>query len=59
MNNIIKFKSKKQTCGKKIGTVTVSMYEDINSGHHFFYINADNEEVLQLSYIIEDCLYDF
>lgn len=52
MNNI------KEIVGKEIGTVSISMYKDIESGHKFFRINTDNENVLQLSYIIEDFLYN-
>ena len=45
--------------GKKLGTVYVSMYKDISTGLPFFYVQAENEEVLQLSYVIQDTLYYF
>lgn len=40
----------------KCGTVTVSVYKD-KSGRTFFIINTDNDEVLPVSYVIEDTLY--
>lgn len=45
--------------GEKIGTVLVSMYKDNSTGLPFFHIQSSNEDVLQISYIIEDTLYDF
>ncbi len=42
--------------GKKCGTVTVSVYKEENSGSHIFHIQSDNEEVLPVSYVIEDVL---
>ena len=40
---------------KKCGTVTVSVYRDAAS-RSFFYIEADNEDILPVSYVIEDTL---
>ena len=40
----------------KCGTITVSVYKD-NSGHTFFKIYTDNEDVLPVSYVIEDTLH--
>lgn len=45
--------------GRKIGTVTISMYKENTTNLPIFYIQADNEDVLQVAYIIEDSLYDF
>lgn len=45
--------------GEEIGTVSVSMYKDINTGLPFFFVNSDNDDVSQLSYIIEDTLYKY
>ncbi len=45
--------------GEKIGTVLVSMYKDKNTGLPFFNIQSENDDVLQVSYIIEDSLYNF
>lgn len=58
MNNIKESTDKAITC-KELGTVHVSMYKNIETNLPLFYLDADNEEVLQLSYIIEDCLEDF
>lgn len=41
---------------KKCGTVTVSVYKD-SSNKPIFKINSDTEEVLPVSYVIEDTLY--
>lgn len=43
--------------GKEVGTVSVSMYKDLDTGLPFFYVKSDNTDVLQLSYIIEDSLF--
>ena len=40
---------------KKCGTVTVSVYTD-DSNNHFFDIESDTEDVLPVSYVIEDTL---
>lgn len=45
--------------GEQLGTVSVSMYKNNDTGLPFFYIQAENEKVLQLSYIIEDVLTPF
>ena len=44
------------TIGEKCGTITVSVYKEANSGFHTFHIKSDNEEVLPISYVIEDVL---
>ena len=41
---------------KCCGNVVVSVYEDTRTGFHFFKVNADNEDVLPVSYVIEDTL---
>lgn len=45
--------------GKELGSVKVYMYKDASTGLPFFYVQAENEEVLQLRYVIEDTLYHF
>ena len=40
---------------EKCGTITVSVYTD-KFHHHFFEIESDNENVLPVSYVIEDTL---
>lgn len=42
--------------GKKCGTITVSVYKDVKSGSHIFYVEPDNEDILPVSYVIEDVL---
>ena len=42
---------------KKCGTVTVSVYKDISSNRPIFKVNSDNDDVLPVSYVIEDTLY--
>ena len=41
---------------KKCGTVTVSVYQDA-SNSSIFKINSDTDDVLPVSYVIEDTLY--
>ena len=41
---------------EKCGTVTISVYKD-NLNHHFFEINSDTDDVLPVSYVIEDTLH--
>lgn len=45
--------------GEKVGSVHISMYKDSTTRLPFFFIKADNEDMLQVSYIIEDSLCDF
>lgn len=63
MSRIINFNAHKNKTskieGEKIGTVFVSMYKDISTGLPFFHIQSENENVLQVSYVIEDSLYYF
>ena len=40
----------------KCGTITISVYKD-NSGSMSFKIQSDTEEVLPVSYVIEDTLH--
>lgn len=40
---------------EKCGTITVSVYTD-KDHHHFFDIKSDNDDVLPVSYVIEDTL---
>ena len=42
--------------GDKCGTITVSIYKESTSDSHIFYVQSDNEDVLPISYIIEDML---
>ena len=59
MNNILNDITKKETdsiIAKKCGTVTVSIYKKSDSKSPIFYIESDNDDVLPVSYIIEDAL---
>ena len=42
--------------GEKCGTITVSVYKECNSKSPIFYIDADTDDVLPVSYVIEDTL---
>ena len=53
LETIRKHEDKKR---KKCGTVTVSIYKESHSGSPIFYVESDNEDVLPVSYIIEDAL---
>ncbi len=45
--------------GREVGQVCVHMYKETGTDLPFFYVEADNENVLQLSYVIEDTLYKY
>lgn len=45
-----------KSSNKKCGTVTVSVYKD-NYNRPFFKIQSDTDDVLPVSYVIEDALY--
>lgn len=42
--------------GEKCGTITVSIYKETSSGSPIFYLQSSNEDVLPVSYVIEDIL---
>jgi len=42
--------------GEKWGTVTVSVYKESTSKSPIFYIDTDTDDVLPVSYVIEDVL---
>jgi len=50
--------SKLKNCivGEKCGTVTVTIYKETTSGSNIFHVQSDNEDVLPVSYVIEDVL---
>lgn len=56
MSEITNDKSAAHIMGKKCGTVTVSIYKEQTSNSPIFYVKADNEDVLPVSYVIEDIL---
>lgn len=45
--------------GEQIGTICVSIYKDKETGLSSFHVNPENEDVLQVSYVIEDTLKMF
>lgn len=51
--------SSNKIVGKEIGTVSVHMYKDIETGSPFFYVDAENKDVLQLSRVIEKTLINY
>lgn len=42
--------------GKKVGIISVHIYKETKTNTPFFYIKSENEEVLPVSYLIEDTL---
>lgn len=59
MNNQLENNLKKKEdsiIGEKCGTITISIYKESHSGSPIFYVKADNEDVLPVSYVIEDVL---
>lgn len=42
--------------GKKIGTVSIHVYKELNTNSRFFYIESENQAVLPASNIVEDTL---
>lgn len=42
--------------GEKCGTITISVYKEATSNSTIFHIQSDNEDVLPVSYVIEDIL---
>jgi len=60
MSNIINFNAySDKIVGEKVGTVSVSMYKDKTTGLPFFDVQSENDNVLQVAYVIEDILYNF
>lgn len=47
-----------QNCiiGNKCGTITISVYQEAESGTHIFHVQPDNEDILPICYVIEDAL---
>ena len=44
---------------EKVGTVSILMYKEKETGLPIFYVEAENENVLSVRYIIEDILSKF
>jgi len=43
----------------KIGTVTVSVFKSDNKNTTSFDVESDNDDVVQISYIVEDALKSY
>lgn len=48
--------SNNKIIGKKVGTVSVDIYKETKTNSSFFYVKSENQEVLPVSYVIEDTL---
>lgn len=63
MSKIINFNAHKNKTsrieGEKIGRVSIDVYKDNLTQLPFFHVQSENENVLQVSYVIEDTLYKF
>lgn len=46
----------KSILGKEVGTIAVSVYKDRETGLSSFCLDTENDEVIQVSYVIEDAL---
>ena len=53
---ILKITNNSKNNGKHCGDIIISVFEDKKTGFHFFKIKADNDNILPVSYIIEDTL---
>ncbi len=42
--------------GKEVGVISIHMYREATTNQPIFYVKSENEEVLPLTYIIEDTL---
>lgn len=56
MKNVFDFDTYKNLVNEKVGSVVVSMYKDKNTNKPFFDIQSENDDVLQVAYVIEDTL---
>lgn len=45
--------------GEQVGIVSIHMYKEPKTGFPFFYIDAENKDVLHLSHIIENTLENY
>lgn len=52
LKNNTNFNNKDKHCGN----ITVSVFEDNRTGFHFFRVETDNDNLLPVSYVIEDTL---
>ena len=63
MSTVINFNEKEiknvNVAGKKTGVVTVSVFESDDKSNPCFIISSSCSNVLPVSYVIEDTLYDY
>ncbi len=52
----VKFMQNAEEADNKCGTVTVTVYKD-KTGQPYFTVTTDTDDVLPVSYVIEDTLY--
>ncbi len=48
--------SNNRIIGKKVGTIVVHIYKEPKTNLPFFYIESENQDVLPISYVVEDIL---
>lgn len=56
MNDITNRKVESSHVGETVGTIFISIFKDVQTGLSSFRINAENDNVLPVSYVIEDTL---
>ncbi|MCI8640541.1 MAG: hypothetical protein HFJ59_01510 [Clostridia bacterium] len=49
----------KSISGKEVGKISICVFKDTKTGLSSFYLDTDNEDVMQISYVIEDTLKMF
>lgn len=42
--------------GKKVGTISIHMYKESKTNAPFFFLESENQDVLPISYVVEDFL---
>ncbi len=57
--NIKYITNSKSISGKEVGKISICVFKDTKTGLSSFYLDTDNEDVMQISYVIEDTLKMF
>lgn len=42
--------------GKKVGTISIHMYKESKTNAPLFFLESENQDVLPISYVVEDFL---
>ena len=42
--------------GKKVGTISIHMYNELETNAPLFFLESENQDVLPVSYVVEDFL---